>query len=314
MRYRAGHLYPIRKYPSFIIDFLNGQTKKYYMFTPKEILKQYGIKPNKKLGQSFLIDINVINKITYAANISQGDIVVEIGAGIGVLTENIARKAKRVIAVEIDRNLVDVLKDKLGSYENVEVHSGDILKFDFNSVSETHNSKIKIIGNVPYNISSPLIFRLISFRPVISDFMLMLQKEIVQRLISVPNNKIYGVPSVILQMFASVEKILDVPSTCFYPQPKVESAVVKGAFRDKPLVHLQDKIFFTGLVKAAFAQRRKMLINNLKNSKLLADIEEGKIKEVLSSVGIDGKRRGETLSVEEFGKLSNLFRKAIDLL
>jgi 16S rRNA (adenine1518-N6/adenine1519-N6)-dimethyltransferase len=284
------------------------------MLTPREIIKQYGIKPNKKLGQSFLIDINVINRIVHAVNISQEDIIVEIGAGIGVLTENIAKKAKRVIAVEIDRNLVEVLKDKLGIYDNVEVHCGDILKFDFNSVSETHNSKIKIIGNVPYNISSPLIFRLLSFRSVISDFMLMLQKEIVQRLVSMPGNKIYGVPSVILQMFASTEKIFDVSSTCFYPQPKVESAVVRGSFLEKPLVHLQDENFFTSLVKAAFAQRRKMLINNLKNSKLLADIEEGKVKEVLICAGIDGKRRGETLSVEEFGKLSNLLRAAIDQL
>ena len=279
------------------------------MITPKEIIHQYGIKPNKKLGQSFLIDINVINRIADASNISEYDIVVEIGAGIGVLTESIARKAKKVIAVEIDRNLVEVLKDKLGSYDNVEVHSGDILKFDFNSVAEAHNSKLKIIGNVPYNISSPLIFRLISFRPVISDFLLMLQKEIVQRLVSLPNNKIYGVPSVILQMFASVEKIFDVPSTCFYPQPKVESAMVRGAFREKPFVPLQDEMFFTGLVKAAFAQRRKMLINNLKKSKLLDKFSEADLSSALDSAGIDGKRRGETLSVSEFGNLSNILKE-----
>jgi 16S rRNA (adenine1518-N6/adenine1519-N6)-dimethyltransferase len=295
MRYRAGHWSRIHK--------------KIIMTTPKEILHQYGIKPNKKLGQSFLIDINVINRIVHAANISQEDIVVEIGAGIGVLTENIAKKAKRVIAVEIDRNLVEVLKDKLGVYDNVEVHCGDILKFDFNSISETHSSKIKIIGNVPYNISSPLIFRLLSFRPVISDFMLMLQKEIVQRLVSVPDNKIYGVPSVILQMFASAEKILDVPSTCFYPQPKVESAIIKGSFREKPLVYLQDEIFFTGLVKAAFAQRRKMLINNLKNAKFLEGLSDDDLKEALDAAGIDGKRRGETLSISEFGNLSNILKE-----
>ena len=276
------------------------------MTTPKEILNQYGIKPNKKLGQSFLIDINIINRIADAANICGDDIVVEIGAGIGVLTESIAIKAKKVIAVEIDRNLVEVLKDNLEGYDNVEVHSGDILKFDFNSVAKTHNSKIKIIGNVPYNISSPLIFRLISFRPVISDFMLMLQKEIVQRLVSVPNNKIYGVPSVILQMFASVEKIFDVSSTCFYPQPKVESSMIKGSFREKPFVPLMDEGFFTGLVKAAFAQRRKMLINNLKKSKLLKGLSDSSLKEALNLAGIDGKRRGETLSIEEFGNLSNI--------
>jgi len=295
MRYRAGHWSRIHK--------------KIIMTTPKEILHQYGIKPNKKLGQSFLIDINVINRIVHAANISQEDIVVEIGAGIGVLTENIAKKAKRVIAVEIDRNLVEVLKDKLGVYDNVEVHCGDILKFDFNSISETHSSKIKIIGNVPYNISSPLIFRLLSFRPVISDFMLMLQKEIVQRLVSVPDNKIYGVPSVILQMFATAEKIFDVPSTCFYPQPKVESAIIKGSFREKPLVYLQDEIFFTVLVKAAFAQRRKMLINNLKNAKFLEGLSDDDLKEALDAAGIDGKRRGETLSISEFGNLSNILKE-----
>ena len=295
MRYRAGHWSRIHK--------------KIIMTTPKEILHQYGIKPNKKLGQSFLIDINVINRIVHAANISQEDIVVEIGAGIGVLTENIAKKAKRVIAVEIDRNLVEVLKDKLGVYDNVEVHSGDILKFDFNSILETHSSKIKIIGNVPYNISSPLIFRLLSFRPVISDFMLMLQKEIVQRLVSIPNNKIYGVPSVILQMFATAEKILDVPATCFFPQPKVESAIIRGVFREHPLFPLQDEIFFTGLVKAAFAQRRKMLINNLKNAKFLEGLSDDDLKEALDAAGIDGKRRGETLSISEFGNLSNILKE-----
>ncbi len=276
------------------------------MTTPKEILHQYGIKPNKRLGQCFLIDTNVIDRIVQMADISKDDIVVEIGAGIGVLTESIASKAKKVLAVEIDRNLVEVLKEKLGGVDNVEVHSGDILKINFNAVSETHNSKIKIIGNVPYNISSPLIFRLLSCRSVISDFILMLQKEIVQRLVSVPNNKIYGVPSVILQMFASVEKILDVPSTCFYPQPKVESAVVRGVFRDKPVIHLQDEIFFTGLVKAAFAQRRKMLINNLKKSKLLESMSAADLQDALILIGIDGQRRGETLSVEEFGHLSNV--------
>jgi 16S rRNA (adenine1518-N6/adenine1519-N6)-dimethyltransferase len=299
MRYRAGHWSLIHK----II-----------MTTPKEIISQYGIKPNKKLGQSFLVDINVINRISDASDISGDDTVVEIGAGIGVMTEGIAKKAKRVIAVEIDRNLVELLKDKLGGYDNVEIHSGDILKIDFNLVADAHKSKIKIIGNVPYNISSPLIFKLISFRSVISDFMLMLQKEIVQRLVSVPDNKIYGVPSVILQMFATVEKIFDVPSTCFYPQPKVESAIIRGTFLEKPFVPLLDENIFIGLVKAAFAQRRKMLSNNLKNSKLLAGVEEEKIKEVLSIAGIDGKRRGETLSVEEFGKLSNLFWKVIDPL
>jgi 16S rRNA (adenine1518-N6/adenine1519-N6)-dimethyltransferase len=134
----------------------------------------------------------------------------------------------------------------------------------------------------------------------------MLQKEVVERLVAMPGGKIYGVPSVILQMFASVEKIFNVPATCFYPQPKVESAVIKGSFLQEPLYKINDEMFFTRLVKAAFAQRRKMLINNLKNAKFLEGFSEEKIKEALAKSGIDGKRRGETLSIEEFGRLSNI--------
>jgi 16S rRNA (adenine1518-N6/adenine1519-N6)-dimethyltransferase len=185
------------------------------------------------------------------------------------------------------------------------------LKYDFKALAKRHKSKVKVIGNVPYNISSPLIFHLLSSRMAIHSFLLMLQKEVVERLVALPGNKSYGVPSVILQMFAELEKMFDVPASCFHPRPKVESAVIRGAFLDKPLMELADAAFFTQLVKAAFAQRRKMLINNLKNSKLLADVEGEKIKEVLTSVGIDGKRRGETLSVEEFGKLSNILQKTM---
>jgi 16S rRNA (adenine1518-N6/adenine1519-N6)-dimethyltransferase len=279
--------------------------------SPKEIIQQYGIKPRKKLSQSFLLDQNIIKKIASVAQITKEDIVVEIGAGIGVLTEILAQEARKIIAVELDKNLVEVLKEKLGGYDNVEIHSGDILKFDFNSILNSYRCKVKVVGNAPYNISSPLIFHLLSNRAAINGFILMLQKEVVQRLAAEPDNESYGVPSVLLQMFASVEKIFDVPASCFYPQPKVESAVIKGVFLEKPLMELSDPFFFAQLVKVSFAQRRKMLINNLKNSKLLVDIEEEKIKEGLSRAGIDGKRRGETLSVEEFGRLSNLFRNII---
>ena len=279
------------------------------MTSPKEIIKHYDIKPRKKLGQSFLMDQNIIKKIAAAAQINQEDIVLEIGAGIGVLTEILAQQSRKIIAVELDENLVKVLKEKLACYDNVEIYSGDILKFDFNSISNTYNSKIKVVGNVPYNISSPLIFRLLSFRSIIADFILMLQKEVVERLVAVSDNKSYGVPSVILQMFASVEKIFDVPASCFYPRPKVESAVIRGAFLDKPLMDLNDAAFFTQLVKASFAQRRKMLINNLKSAKFLAELSDSELKSALDIARIDGKRRGETLSIEEFGHLSNILKQ-----
>ncbi len=278
------------------------------MTTPKEILRRFHVRPSKKLSQSFLVDVNTLHKIAAAGCVSPDDIVVEIGAGIGVLTKDIARTARRVIAVEIDRDLVEILHQELAGLDNVEIYSGDILKFDFALKSEQYKDKLKVIGNVPYNISSPVIFQLLAYRSVISSFTLMLQKEVVERLVSEPNHKSYGVPSVLLQMYADVERLFDVSATCFYPVPKVASAVMGGVFREKPRVDLTDEMFFGRLVKAAFAQRRKMLTNNLKNAKFLEEMSDAAIKSALEEAGIDGKRRGETLSLVEFGRLANLLK------
>lgn len=279
------------------------------MTTPRDILHQYGIKPRKKLGQSFLVDVNTIKKIAASARISSDDVVVEIGAGIGVLTGDIAQVARQVIAVEIDPHLVATLRSQLAGYSNTEIHAGDILKFDFSSISDKYGAKVKVIGNVPYNISSPVIFHLLSSRSAISHFTLMLQKEVVQRLVSFPDNKNYGVPSVLLQMYADVERLFDVPATCFFPRPKVESSIIQGTFREKSLVELADETIFSQLVKASFAQRRKMLINNLKNAKFLNELSDAQLKDSLDAAGIDGKRRGETLSLYEFGNLSNILNQ-----
>lgn len=279
------------------------------MITPREILHQYGIRPRKKLGQSFLVDVNTIHKIAAAGRFSSDDIVVEIGAGIGLLTKDIAQVAKRVIAVEIDPQLVKILHDQFDECSNVEIHSCDILKFDISSISNNYNTKVNVIGNIPYNISSPVIFHLLSSRSVISCFTLMLQKEVVQRLVSLPDNKNYGVPSVLLQMYADIERLFDVSANCFYPRPKVESSIIQGKFREKPLFDLTDEAFFRRLVKASFAQRRKMLTNNLKNAKFLEEFSAPELKDALNNAGIDGKRRGETLSLQEFGNLSNILKQ-----
>ena len=279
------------------------------MITPREILHQYGIRPRKKLGQSFLVDVNTIHKIAAAGRFSSDDIVVEIGAGIGLLTKDIAQVAKRVIAVEIDPQLVKILHDQFDECANVEIHSCDILKFDISSISNNYNTKVNVIGNIPYNISSPVIFHLLFSRSVISCFTLMLQKEVVQRLVSLPDNKNYGVPSVLLQMYADIERLFDVSANCFYPRPKVESSIIQGKFREKPLFDLTDETFFRRLVKASFAQRRKMLTNNLKNAKFLEEFSVPELKDALNNAGIDGKRRGETLSLQEFGNLSNILKQ-----
>jgi 16S rRNA (adenine1518-N6/adenine1519-N6)-dimethyltransferase len=285
------------------------------MSSPKEIIHQYAIKPRKRLGQSFLMEENVIKRIAAIAQVTNNDIVVEIGAGIGVLTEDLAQTAAKLIAIEIDDQLVEVLKDKLLKYNNVQIYSGDILKFDFGAIARDGQQKIKVVGNVPYNISSPVLFHLLSFRKIIDSFVLMLQKEVIQRLVALPGGKDYGVPSVILQMFASVEKVLDVPAGCFYPRPKVESSVMRGFFLERPLVELADEELFIRLVRDAFAQRRKMLVNNLKKSKLLEGFSDVYLEVALDAAGIDGQRRGETLSVEEFGLLSNiLYRQSRETL
>lgn len=278
------------------------------MSTPRDILHRYNIHPNRKWGQCFLMDIGTINKIFQAGKILSGDVVIEIGAGIGVLTRQLALAAQRVIAVEIDPHLVKILHDQFDGCPNVEIISGDILKFDFSSISDYYKTKVKVMGNIPYNISSPVIFHLLDFRTSISGFTLMLQKEVVQRLVSDPDNKNYGVPSVLLQMYAKVDRLFNVQAGSFFPVPKVESSVIQSVFRERPLVDLEDETFFSRLVKASFAQRRKMLINNLKNAGLLKEFSDDDLKTALDAVDIDGKRRGETLSVEEFGNLSNILK------
>lgn len=278
------------------------------MKSPREVIAHYAIKPRKNLGQSFLMEESIIKRIAGTADVTTNDIVVEIGAGIGVLTEYLAQSGAKIIAVELDDKLADVLKDRLSQYSNIEIYHGNILRFDFRAIAGTKRQKIKVIGNIPYNISSPVLFYLLSFRKFIDSFVLMMQKEVIERLVAFPGGKEYGVPSVILQMFAAVEKVLDVPSSCFYPRPKIESSVMKGFFRERSLIKLDDEEFFIKLVRDSFAQRRKMLMNNLKKSKLLEGVSEFILKEALISAGIDGQRRGETLSVEEFGYLSNILK------
>lgn len=280
------------------------------MPTVKGLLRKYDIRPKKRLSQSFLIDPNITSKIAGLLQPGPDDTVVEIGSGLGVLTGIIAPQVKKIIALEIDPALVGILKAEI-SLDNVVILHEDFLQFDFRKFFEGNTSeraRVKVIGNVPYNISSAIVFRLLEFRQFISSAVLMFQREVAERIAAGPGSRDYGIVSVIVSMYAVIKREFVVPPGCFYPQPKVDSAVVKVTFRDKPLIDLQNPELFREVVRASFAQRRKTLLNNLKNTRFN---ESGQIEKVLNICGIDGRRRAESLSAEEFGLLSNEMSRII---
>jgi len=275
------------------------------MTTIRKILRDHGIRPLKRLGQSFLEDINIINKIISISNIQEDDTVVEIGAGVGIMTELIAEKVRKIIALDIDPRMVGILRERLAGYHQVDVIKGDVLKYDFSSVGyELLSRKTKVIGNIPYNISSQILFHLLAYRQHISSMILMFQKELADRLIASPGTKEYGIPTVLVSMYTECFREMVIPRSCFYPEPKVTSAVMKIIIREKPLMDLNDHDFFVKIVKIAFSKRRKTLLNNLRSSPLLG-YSEREVVTALKKSGIDGVRRGETLTAEELGKLSN---------
>lgn len=275
------------------------------MTTPKEILRTHSIRPRKRLGQSFLQDLNIANKIVDYADIQPGETVVEIGAGLGIMTGLMATKARRVIALEVDPVMIEILRERLQCLDNVEVIETDVLKYDFFSAcSPDPSEKLKIVGNVPYHISSPILFRLMDFRKRISWMFLMLQKEVADRIRALPGGKDYGIPSVITAMFCSTQRLMDVPASCFYPEPKVVSSILKIGIREKPVINLQSEEMFCKIVRLSFAKRRKTLLNNLRHAHLPGYSLESMLM-ALQNSEIDGMRRAETLSAEEFGALTN---------
>ena len=274
------------------------------MTSPRDILKKYGIRPYKGLGQSFLLDNNITGKIVNVMDIKDDDTVVEIGAGLGVMTAMIAKQARKVIALEIDQGLLNVLHEELKGVSNVEILKQDILKYDFPiPLEDAASQKLKVIGNIPYNISSQILFRLIEFRDHISSMVLMFQKEVAERIMASPGTKEYGLLSVITSMYTIPSKVVVAPAGCFYPKPKVDSTVLKMVVRENPRFEVKNADFFFKLVKTALSKRRKTLLNNLRSSTLLRSSKTD-IDKILTMLEIDGQRRGETLTVEEFGKLS----------
>jgi len=274
------------------------------MITPMKILKSHGIRPRKRLGQSFLQDPNVLRRIVAAAGICSDETVVEIGAGLGIMTEVMAARAGRVIAIEVDPLLAGVLRERLRGRENVDIVEMDVLEYDFSSArSNRHAAKIKVVGNLPYQISSQILFRLLESRHVVSMAVLMLQKEVVDRITAAPGTREYGIPSVMVSMYCRTRRLMDVPSTCFYPEPRVDSSVVQLTMREEPLVALVEDGAFRRLVRTAFSRRRKTLLNNLRTVRW-PGADEKDVASILQEAGIDSHRRAETLSTEEFGLLT----------
>jgi len=256
--------------------------------------------PKKLLGQNFLVDGNIASKIVEALEINKGDIVVEVGAGRGILTEKILDFPCKLFAVELDRKLYSFLHSKLGDRKKLKLVRGDFLRFDLRLAAR--EGKLKLVGNLPYRITGPVMRKIVGDREVIEAAVFMVQKEVADRLSASSGKKAYGLLSIFVQVHAKLEKLFQVSPKCFRPQPKVSSTVVRITIRPIPLVKPEEEEFFFWLVKTAFSQRRKMLVNSISSS---LDISKPELEEILADVGLDKGTRPEEVTIERFLKLAS---------
>ncbi|MCI8381694.1 MAG: 16S rRNA (adenine(1518)-N(6)/adenine(1519)-N(6))-dimethyltransferase RsmA [Lachnospiraceae bacterium] len=272
-----------------------------------EILQKYQFHFQKKYGQNFLIDTSVLERIIKAAQISTEDCVLEIGPGIGTMTQYLAETAGKVVAVEIDKALIPILEETLGPYENVTVLQGDILKVDIGELAEKyHKGKpLKVVANLPYYITTPIIMGLFEKKVPLDSITVMVQKEVAERMRAKPGTKDYGALSLAVQYYAVPQIVANVPPNCFMPRPAVGSAVVKLTCFEKPPVEVKSERFLFALIRAAFNQRRKMLINALTGAGGI-DVTKDRITEALEKLGIQETIRGEKLSLAEFAGLADM--------
>ena len=274
------------------------------------VLQKYNFNFQKKFGQNFLIDTHVLEKIIESAGITKDDFVLEIGPGIGTMTQYLCESAREVAAVEIDKNLIPILADTLSEYDNVTVINEDILKVDINRLAEEKNGNrpIKVVANLPYYITTPIIMGLFESHVPIDSITIMVQKEVADRMQVGPGTKDYGALSLAVQYYAKPEIIANVPPNCFMPRPKVGSAVIRlTRHKEVPVEVLDEKLMFR-IIRASFNQRRKTLANGLKNSGELA-LSKEMIEESIKELGVPINIRGEALSLEQFASLSNIIYK-----
>lgn len=265
-----------------------------------DIVKKHNFRFTKSLGQNFLTDESVLSDIVNAAEVTENDFIIEIGPGVGTLTEKLLEKAKAVCAVELDSSLIPILEEELKEYDNFSLVHKDALKVDFNEIIGDEKS-VKIVANLPYYVTTPIISRFLKEGYDFKSLTIMIQKEVAERMAAEPNNKTYGAISLLAQYYCDTEIIRKVPPTAFIPQPKVESIVITLHKLPEPRVKVKSEKLFFNVVRQAFNMRRKTLWNCMKN----IGLDKEKLQEAFEMSGIDPKRRGETLSIEEFGKLSD---------
>lgn len=260
----------------------------------------------KKFGQNFLVDSNILDKIIESAQITREDCVLEIGPGIGTMTQRLAEEAREVVAVEIDRNLIPVLEDTLSAYANVTVINADILKLDLNRLVEERNGgrPIKVVANLPYYITTPIIMALFEKHVPLQSVTIMVQKEVADRMQEGPGTKDYGALSLSVQYYAKPEIVARVPASCFMPKPNVDSTVIRLTRYENPPVETADEAWLFAVIRASFNQRRKTLVNGLTNAGY-PGIGRQQVEEALSGMGLALTVRGETLTLEQFAELSN---------
>jgi len=273
----------------------------------KFLMNKYNIVAKKNLGQNFLIDENVILDAISAADISDNDIVIEIGPGLGTLTKYLLERAKKVICVELDNSMIDILNERFFLYKNFEVINDDILKIDLHELIRKNKEvigakKVKIVANLPYYITTPIIMKLLEEKLDIDSITVMIQKEVADRLTAIPGKKNTGAITYSVYYYSEAEEVRTVPNTSFVPAPEVESEVIKLTIRKEPVIKVLNEEKLFKLIKIAFMQRRKTLINAISNSNLAT---KDKIKEILYELDIDERVRGENLSIEDFAKISD---------
>lgn len=274
----------------------------------KSIMKKHNVRFSKSLGQNFIINDYIIDEIIRRGDITEKDSILEIGPGIGVLTQALADTAHQVVAVELDNKLIPILNETLDEYDNVEIIHNDILKIDINKIIEEKMERpTKVVANLPYYITTPIIMKLVEEPSDIKEIIVMVQKEVAERMVSAPGSKDYGSLSVAVQYYCDAMIILDVPRDNFMPAPNVDSAVIRLIIRDTPAVEVIDHDFFFKIIKGAFALRRKTLVNSL--SKSAIGIDKNLLKEILNDMNIDLRIRGEKLDINDFADLANRIYK-----